>query len=379
VRKIKLKSCFVTHFGRLNDGYVDICLEAARPVISVSDPGRISHIYIASYAASGMCGIAEPFQTVSRAIQTEFPSLRASYHGFFKTGGEALFKAIAELAEAQGDDPGDVVVIGAEKMTQVDAPTAAGILSQRENPHDRAYGATLPALGALVTRAYMREYGVPEEAFHAVAVKNHHNGSMNSKAHFRKTVTLDEVASSPLVADPLRRLHCAPISDGAAAVRLSTRDGAVTVCGWGRGMDAAMFQERQSIERFIATARASEAARRQAGVENGDINVVEIHDAFSPFELINLEEMGFFAPGAAWKALLAGQLDIGGRVAVNASGGMKAKGHPIGAAGLSSAVDMFDQLTGNAGRRQQEGARLGMIQSQGGVSDESFVFILEGA
>lgn len=378
MKKIKLKSCFATHFGRLDDGYIDLCLEAARPVISVADPGRISRIYIASYAVSGLCGITEPFQRVAQAIQAEFPSLRASYHGFFKTGGEALFSAIEQLAGVREDNPGDVIVLGAEKMTQVDASIAAGILSQRENPHDRAYGATLPALGALVTRAYVREHCVPEEAFHAVAVKNHGNGSMNPKAHFQKTVTIDEVASSPLVADPLRRLHCAPISDGAAAVRLSTRDGDVSVRGWGRGMDAAMFQERARIERFIATARASDSARWQAGIENGDIDVVEIHDAFSPFELINLEEMGFFAPGAAWKALLAGQLDIGGRVAVNASGGMKAKGHPIGAAGLSSAVDMFDQLTGNAGRRQQEGARLGMIQSQGGVSDESFVFILEG-
>ena len=262
-------------------------------------------------------------------------------------------------------------------MTHLEPAVAAGLLSERENPHDRAYGATLPALGALVTRAYMRDFDVPETALHRVAVKNHRHGAMNPNAQFRRAVTLDEVAASPLVADPLRRLHCAPISDGAAALLLSHEDDGVAIIGWGKGADTRLFQDRSDITRFVATARASRAALEHAGVTNKDIDIVEIHDAFSSFELINLEEMGFYPRGTSWRALERGDLDVGGTLAVNPSGGMKAKGHPIGACGISSCVEIYKQLTGHAGERQHAGSSVGMIQSVGGVSDESFVFVME--
>jgi acetyl-CoA C-acetyltransferase len=301
--------------------------------------------------------------------------------GLFKTGADALYEALVAMrgrsSNAGSEADGDVLVAGAEKMTHLEPAVAAGLLSARENPHDRAYGATLPALGALVTRAYMRELDVPETALHQVAVKNHRNGAMNPNAQFRRAVTLEEVAESPLVADPLRRLHCAPISDGAAALLLTHRDGGVGVIGWGKGEDTRLFQDRTDISRFTATARASRAALEHAGVTNEDIDVVEIHDAFSTFELINLEEMGFYPRGTSWRALEGGDLDVGGKLAVNPSGGMKAKGHPIGACGISSCVEVYEQLTGSAGERQHAGSRLGMVQSVGGVSNESYVFIME--
>jgi acetyl-CoA acetyltransferase len=271
---------------------------------------------------------------------------------------------------------GDVLVVGSEKMTHLDPGDAAGILSAKENPHDRAYGATLPSLGALVTRSYLGSRKIPEEALHLVAVKNHRNGASNPKAHFQQPVTLEEVAASPLVADPLRRLHCAPISDGAAAVVLSPHHGDVEFRGWGRGTDTPFFQERQDIGRFLATAEASTKARAVAGISPGDVDIVEIHDAFSSFELINIEEMGFYPLGESWRALEAGDLDIGGKLAVNPSGGMKAKGHPIGATGVSATVEVYEQLLGRAGARQHPGAALAMIQSAGGVSAESYVFVL---
>jgi acetyl-CoA C-acetyltransferase len=223
----------------------------------------------------------------------------------------------------------------------------------------------------------MRNYGVPYAAFHRVAVKNHRNAAKNPKAHFRGEIAVEDVASSPLVADPLRRHHCAPMSDGAVACLLGETGNGVSFRGWGHGVDALLFHERPNLGRFRAAAEAASTAFGKAGVEPSDIDTLEIHDAFSPFELINIEEMGFFRMGEAWRALDTGEFEIGARVAVNPSGGMKARGHPIGVCGLSSVVEMFEQLTGGAGERQHPGARLGAIQSAGGVSRHCYVFVLE--
>jgi len=368
----------MSRFGRRRSDYLATTMEAVRAALATADRARVRDIYLASYAPADLCRIENPFGLVAGAIASEFPDLRCGYHGLFKTGADALHRALVAMGGgSQAGPEGDVLVVGAEKMTHLDPPVAAGLLSARENPHDRAYGATLPALGALVTRAYLREFDIPETALHLVAVKNHRHGAMNPHAQFRREVTVEEVAESPLIADPLRRLHCAPISDGAASLLLTRGAGGVAFIGWGKGADTRLFQDRNDITRFAATARATRGSLEYAGVTNEDIGVVEIHDAFSSFELINLEEMGFYPRGMSWRALQGGDLGVGGKLAVNPSGGMKAKGHPIGACGISSCVEIFQQLTGSAGERQHNSPSLGMVQSVGGVSDESFVFIME--
>lgn len=372
VERINIASAFSGRCGRRNDDFVSITMEAIKAVSSGEMP--VHHIYVASYAPVELCDLSDPLGLIQAAVHAEYPQWQPRFHGLYKTGGEALFTALS--GRASHIDKGDAIVVGAEKMTHVEPAVAAGRLAGRENDHDGRYGATLPALGGLVTRAYLDGYGVPEEAMHHVAVKNHRHAMFNPKAHFQKQVTIEDVAASPLVADPLRRLHCAPISDGAAAVRLSSQRSPTSYIGWGRGLDAHLLQERGDVARFVATSRASQSALAMAGVKHVDVDVVEIHDAFSSFELINLEEMGFYALGTAWKSLLEGDLAIGGTLAVNPSGGMKAKGHPIGATGLSGSAEVCAQISGIAGPRQHAGARLGVVQSVGGVSKESYVFVI---
>jgi acetyl-CoA C-acetyltransferase len=375
VNRIKIKSSYLTRVGRRGEDLIGLFLEALGGVLRDTDPSRVTDIYVASYAPSELCGLPGPLESVREAVQREFPGVRAVFRGMYKTGGDALFTALEDTDRSPAR--GEVIVVGAEKMTHLPPAQVAGFLSQRENPHDRSYGATLPALGALVTRFYMSAYGIPESALHQVAVKNHEHGSRNPNAHFRRTVTVEEVASSPLVCDPLRRLHCAPTSDGAAAVLLSRAEGAVWYRGWGKGIDVPFFQERRDISRFAATAQAAARAFGMAKASPRDADLVEIHDAFTSFELINLEEMGFFPIGTAWKTLDEGGLRINTGLAVNPSGGMKAKGHPIGCTGVSASVEIHEQLTGRAGERQHRGARLGAIQSAGGVSNESYVFVID--
>jgi len=374
VQKIKLKSAAMTRIGKRRSGYFEMVCEAADGILSRSDPGRIRRVFLSTFAPRELCGIEDPAADVGSALRERFPDLRAAISGPFKTGGEALFRALETWDSQWGD--GDTLLLACEKMTHVDAATAAGLLAPRVNPVEKLYGATLPALGALVTRSYMRAYGVPYRAFHRVAVKNHRNASHNPKAHFQKTIETGDVANSPLVADPLRRHHCAPTSDGAAACLLGVSGSGPAFLGWGAGVDARLLHERPHLGRFQTAADAAATAFRRAGLSPAEIDVVEIHDAFSPFELINLEEMGFFRMGEAWRALEGGELEIGARIAVNPSGGMKARGHPIGVCGLSSVVEMYDQLTGGAGDRQHGGARFGAIQSAGGVSRHGWVFIL---
>jgi len=373
VKEIKIKTAYMTRFGRSEADYLALVEEAASAVLEGGDVERIDRVYLSTFAPTELCGISDPARAVGRLLAERVPGLRATVLGPFKTGGEALHEAL------ESDGRGDVLLLGCEKMTHVDAGTAAGLLSPRVNPVEKLYGATLPALGALVTRAYMDAYRVPYSAFHRVAVKNHRNAALNPRAHFQKLVSVEEVAASPMVADPLRRHHCAPMSDGAVACWLGDAGGDVAIRGWGRGLDAALFHERAHLARFPAAARAAKAALDRAEVSVADVDVVEIHDAFSPFELLNLEEMGFYPLGRAWRALEDGSLDVGGALAVNPSGGMKARGHPIGVCGLSSLVEMHAQLTGSAGGRQQPGARLGLIQSAGGVSRDGYAFVVEAA
>jgi acetyl-CoA C-acetyltransferase len=370
MKKIKLNSAFMTNFGRLDGDYFSILLGAARGIFTAVEPQAVSSVYVSSFAPEALCGIIEPLKAISRALKQEFPGLTADFFGMYKTGGEALFNCLEHYRS------GFALILGCEKMTHLDAGASSGILSRTVNPHDRGYGATLPALGALVSRMYRERYSIPDIAFHSVAVKNHNNALLNPKAQFQKRVTVDDVANSPLVADPLRRLHCAPVSDGAVALLLGSEGEGITVGGWGRGTDTPLFHERDRIERFRATRTAFQTALGAARIERKDVDIVEIHDAFSPFELINLEELGFYAHGTSWRALLAGELEIEGRIAVNPSGGLKARGHPIGVCGLSSMVELYEQLTGRAGARQRTGARTGVIQSAGGVSTTSYVFIL---
>lgn len=370
MKKIKLNSAIMTDFGKQEADYTGILLDAARAIFSSFDPRKVSSVYLSSFAPEALCGIDKPLETIARTLRSACPGLDAEFFGMYKTGGEALFNCLERFTG------GYALVLGCEKMTHLDAGISSGILSRTVNPHDRGYGATLPSLGALVTRLYQKRYAIPEHAFHQVAVKNHSNALLNPKAHFHKRVTVEEVAQSPLVADPLRRLHCAPVSDGAAALLLGSDGNGITISGWGRGIDTPLFHERAGLERFRATNDAFHAALASSGIRRDEIQIVEIHDAFSPFELINMEEMEFYPPGGAWKALMEGELDIGGRIAVNPSGGLKARGHPIGVCGLSSVVEMHEQLTGAAGSRQHAGARIGAIQSAGGVSTTSYVFIL---
>jgi acetyl-CoA C-acetyltransferase len=211
-----------------------------------------------------------------------------------------------------------------------------------------------------------------------VAVKNHANGAKNPLAHFQQTVTLEEVLESRLVADPLRLYHCCPISDGAAAVVVRAEPAPVRIAGIGQGSDYLPLRYRDEFTGFRATREAARAAFRMAGFGPERVEVAELHDAFTPFELISMEDTGLAPAGKAARMVAHGETSLDGRLPVNPSGGLKARGHPLGGTGLAQVVELYWQLTGGAADRQVS-ARVGLAQSIGGLATSNWVTLLEAA
>jgi len=223
----------------------------------------------------------------------------------------------------------------------------------------------------------MTRQGVSAREIAQVAVKNHANATRNPLAHFQQAVSLEEVLTSRMVADPLRLMHCCPISDGAAAVVLSVDPSPVRVAGLGQGADTLAVRHRRELTSFAATRTAAREAYAMAGIGPERVDVAEIHDAFAPFELISLEDLGLVPPGKAGRATLDGDTALDGRLPVNPSGGLKARGHPLAATGLAQIAECVWQLTGRARDRQVADVRCALAHSIGGLATNNWVILLE--
>jgi acetyl-CoA acetyltransferase len=347
----------------------------------------------AAHAALRGAGVQGPDAIVVAAMNPEefvgdgnFASHIATHMGFAEvpawrvetatsSGAAALYAGFAQIAAGLHRV---VLVVGGEKMTHLSTPRVSEVIGRSIDPHERSYGATMPALAGLVTRALMAEHGVSLREIAQVSVKNHANATRNPYAHFPHAVSLDEVMESRMVADPLRLLHCCPISDGAAAVVLTAIRTRVRIAGIGQGTDTLAVRHRQMLTRFAATQAAAAAAYAMASFGPERVDFAEIHDAFVPFELISLEDLGLVPPGKAGRATLDGDTAREGRLPVNLSGGLKARGHPLAATGLAQVVECVWQLVGTAGDRQVEG-RVALAHSIGGLATNNWVTLLEAA
>jgi acetyl-CoA C-acetyltransferase len=216
-----------------------------------------------------------------------------------------------------------------------------------------------------------------------VAVKNHRHGALNPKAQFGREVTLEQVLGSSLVAEPLRLLHCSPVSDGGAAVLLCPLDQAkkytdqpVQIIGSGLATGTMTLAEREDPAFLDAVRLSAERAFKMAGIGPGDVQLAEVHDCFAIAEICCVEALGLVERGQGGKAVREGFTALEGKVPVNTSGGLKSKGHPVGATGVAQAIEIFEQLRGEAGKRQVKGASVGLAQNMGGSGASSVVHVL---
>src|SRR5881409_3786172 len=282
----------------------------------------------------------------------------------------------------------DIVLVGGmEKMTNLPTPEVTGILATASDfPFEQWNGMTFPGLFALMATAHMHEYGTTEEQLAAVAVKNHKNGTLNPKAHMQKEVSMDEVLKSRVVSWPLKLYDCSLITDGASCLILTKpklakklTDNSVHIIGTGQAQDTFCLHERESLTTVKAAKTAAQEAYKMADVRPRDIDVAELHDCFTIAEIIAYEDLGFCKPGQGGELVESGDTALGGPLPVNTSGGLKSKGHPVGATGTAQIHELYLQLTDQADRRQVKDAKIGLAHNLGGSGATAVVHILKGS
>ena len=364
----------MTRIGRRAEDLQVLMAEAAHAALAAAGLERPEAIVVATMNPEEFVGDGNFASNVATAMGfADVPALRIETAT--SSGAAAFYAGFAQVAAGLTRT---VLVVGGEKMTHLATPRVSEIIGRSIDPFERSYGATMPALAGLVTRALVSVHGVGERELAQVAVKNHANAARNSYAHFQQPVTLEQVMESRFIAEPLRLLHCCPISDGAAAVVLSAERTAVRVAGVGQGTDTLAVRHRQELTSFRATRSAARAAYAMAGFGPERVDFAEVHDAFTPFELIALEDLGLVPPGKAGPTTLDGETALDGRLPINPSGGLKARGHPLAATGLAQLVECYWQLTGRSEGRQVAG-RVALAHSIGGLATNNWVTLLEGA
>jgi acetyl-CoA C-acetyltransferase len=278
----------------------------------------------------------------------------------------------------------DVVMVGGvEKMThRTTAEVTEYLAMASDYPFEQWHGITFPGLYALMATAHMHEYGTTETQLAQVAVKNHYHGTLNPKAHMQKEITLEKALNSRPVATPLKLYDCSLITDGASCViitkpELASRftDQPVQIIGTGQASDTIGLYERESLTSLQAAKIAAKTAYQMAQTTPADIDVAEVHDCFTIAEIIAYEDLGFAPEGKGGTLAESGETRLGGRLPVNTSGGLKAKGHPVGATGTAQAYEMYLQLTGQAEQRQVKNAHTGLTHNVGGSGATATVHI----
>jgi acetyl-CoA C-acetyltransferase len=362
----------------------EIFVDAALAAIGDAGVDRIDSMYVGCMSSGLFVGQEHLASLLSDYLGVAgIPAARVE--SACASGGVAFRSGYIEVASGMSDI---VLVGGVEKMTDVSGDGATyALATAADQEYEGYHGVTFPGLYAMMANDHMRRFGTTREQIAHVAVKNHKHGAMNPRAQYPYEITVEAVLKSVLVADPLRILDCSPITDGAAAVILCPLDMAkeftkkplVKVAGSGSSTDTIALHDREDFTEFAATKRASEKAYKMAGVGPSDISVAEVHDCFTIAEICVIEALGFVKRGEGGKAAESGLTALGGRIPVNTSGGLKSKGHPVGATGVAQIVEITEQLRSESGKRQVKGAKRGLTQNMGGTGGSTVVHILEVA
>ena len=382
VEKVCVIGAGSTKYGKLEDSISDITIQASVGAIESAgiDPKEIKAGYI-----SNVFGVADKQVHLGPVVMSnlgisERPSL--SIESACGSGSVSFREAFANVAAGFYDV---VLVTGVEKVTHTGTDWTTTYFSYCSDFfYEGQAGASFPGLFASMARAYLTEFKATEEDLAKVAVKNHENGLLNPKAHLRKKITIDDVMNSAVVASPLKLYDCCPFSDGASSVIICSEKFAkehtkdyVEVIGSGRGGSSAALQGREHLTTIPSTRIAAEAAYKMAGITPKDIDFAEVHDCFTIAEIIDTEDLGFFEKGKGVEGVREELTSRKGEIPINPSGGLKSKGHPIGATGVGQIAEVFEQLTGKAGERTVNDAKIGLTQNFGATGASCAVHIFK--
>lgn len=373
---------YSTKFGELWDRSLDdLILDAFDGVLKDSsiEKQEIDAVFIGNMLGGVVDEMLLLSAHVSELVDIHVPIYRIE--AACASGGLA-FQTAHEYLSAHPDHT--VLVLGAEKMTDIGAAEITRALAAAASPDEQMVGLTFPGVYGLLAQMYLQKYGYTEEHLASISVKNHAHGVFNEKAHFRRYVTVDNVLDSPYVAYPLKVLDSSPISDGAAALVLTNKQShvaqkkAVHICSSQTATDSISIARRRVLDTLQATVIAADKAFHEASLSRQDIGVMEVHDCFSIAEILALEDLGFWekGKGGALAKEMVTSRDSGSNLIVNTSGGLKAAGHPVGGTGVKQIGEIYLQLTGQAGERQVKNVKSGLAHNVGGSGGVAVVTIM---
>ncbi|SNZ06856.1 acetyl-CoA C-acetyltransferase/acetyl-CoA acyltransferase [Natronoarchaeum philippinense] len=378
----------MTRFGVHESTLPDLFADAALPALD--DAGVDADAVDALYLGNAMSGQIEGESHLAPTLASHLGLAGVPCQRFedaCATSSNAFKHAVRAVEAGQHD----VVLVGGVERCSPETGKGTGAMtrifaSAAHGTYERPTGLTFPGVFALLTKRHMHEHGTTEEQLAEVAVKNHRHGSLNPRAHFGKETTVEEVLDGPVVADPFHLHDCCPFSDGAAAVVVTSAEVAseldaepVSVSGVGHATDIVPIADKAHPSVTQSARDAAGQAYEAAGVGPDDVDVVELHDCFTGAEVLATEALGLIEDGQGGPAAAAGRTSLGGEIPVNPSGGLKAKGHPIGATGVAQLVELTEQLRGDAGDRQVEAADVGLAHNLGGDAATTLVTVLEAA
>lgn len=376
---IQIVGAAVTKFGEhWTKTLLDLTTEVSRE--AMQDAGISEKDIEGVFVGNMLSGILQGQEHLGAAVASALGMKNGAFkvEGACASGGLAVHLAIQSLLAGTYET---VLVVGAEKMTDFPPEDISGYLMRAGSEEEREAGLTFPALYALLAKAHMQEFGTTREHMAQVAVKNHYHASLNSKAQFPFEVSIEKVLNSAKVTDPFTLLDSSPITDGAAALVLTTKKSSrkknVFITGSAVATDTISISDRVSLTEIAATKNAAKKAYQQAGISAKDVNIMEVHDCFTIAEILAMEDLGFCAKGEGGAFVSSGATKLGGEKPVNTSGGLKACGHPVGATGIKQLVEINDQLLGRGGRKQVEKAKVGLTQNIGGTGATAVIHILQ--
>lgn len=368
-----------TKFGVLDSDIGELMLDVCNQVLASCNTtiDAVDAIYIANFSSSfsGQCHLPAVLASklgISNEI-TRVESACAAGSLAFKQGVISILSGLYKT----------VLIVGVEKMSNIETSKTVEVLSTAASKSEIKHGMTFPALYALMAQSHFKNYGTTEEHLAKISVKNHQNALLNPLAHFRKNITVEDVLNSRVIASPLKLLDCSPVSDGAAAVLLCEKDltskftnKPIKLEGMAHLTESIEIIDRPDLSTIPSVLGAAKKAFDMANLTPQDIDLAEVHDCFTIAELIQMEDLGFCKKGEGKLLIEQGETQIGKRIPINPSGGLKAKGHPIGATGVSQIIEVTKQLKNESGKRQIKDAKFGLCCNLGGSGSTAIVNIL---
>ncbi len=386
MRSVSVVGIGETKIGRFPDKSLrSLILEAGSKAIDDTGIGRedIGALFMSNFNAQSFSGQGHLGPLTSEVLGLgNIPTIRIE--GACASGSLAFRQALSAVASGMYDV---VLVGGVEKMShQSTEAITAGLAGASDMDLEAGLGATFPSIFAMIANRYFHEFGNVREEMAMCAVQNHENALLNPDAQMQKRITVEQVKNGLPIAHPFTIYDCSLVSDGAAFVVLAATDVAkavsrkrlVEVVGCGQAGDTLTLSSKKSMTTFSATVQAAQQAYAMAGITPSQIDLAEVHDCFTITQIINSEDLGFFAKGAGALAVAEGKTAANGQIPINVSGGLKAKGHPIGATGLSQIYEIVTQLRGDGDARQLKKADIGLTHNIGGTAATCVVSIFRG-